>query len=146
MDKAEFTLAISRQVRLLTFSKLNFEFSFGISNHIFSMYSSAVLSSCLYPLYNCLRGNSREVFPLLSTTHVFNAKKKMVKSPIGEALIKFPPMVAMFRIGVEEISLTYLLKSGKILWMSVDSWRSVTVAAAPMTILFPSFFMPFNSG
>ena len=31
-----------------------------------------------------------------------NAKKKIVKSPIGEALIKFPAIVAILRIGVEE--------------------------------------------
>ena len=32
------------------------------------------------------------------------AKKKIVMSPIGEAFIKLPPIVAMLRMGVEETS------------------------------------------
>src|SRR6185369_13346916 len=44
---AEFTLAISRLVLLLTFSKLNLKFFDGASNQIFAIYSSGRLSSCL---------------------------------------------------------------------------------------------------
>ncbi len=44
---AEFTVAISRCVRLLTFSKLNKEFFPGNSNHILVIASPGFLSNCL---------------------------------------------------------------------------------------------------
>ena len=72
------------------------------------------------------------------------AKKKMVKSPMGEALIKLPAMVAMLRMGVEETSLVNLAKSGKYCNMVGDSIRSVTVADAPKYRLFPTFSTPFK--
>src|SRR5687767_14487561 len=102
---AEFTLAISRWVRLLTFSKLNDVFLPGSSNQIFSTYSCVFLSNVLYPLYNFLNGNSLFIFPSVKHNWVSNAKKKIVKSPMGEALTKFPAIVAILRIGVEEINL-----------------------------------------
>src|SRR3990170_238081 len=104
---AEFTVAISRWVRLLTFSKWKNVFLAGNSNQIFSIYSCGFLSTILYPLYNFLNGNFLFIFPSLNTSCASTAKKKIVKSPIGEALTKFPPMVAILRIGVEETSLAY---------------------------------------
>src|SRR5688500_8668607 len=102
---AEFTLAISRYIRLLTFSKLNNVLLPGNSNQICSIYSCGFLSKVLYPLYNFLNGNSLFVSPSLKTNWVSNAKKKIVKSPMGDALMKFPAIVAILRIGVEETNL-----------------------------------------
>ena len=64
-------------------------------------------------------------------------RKKIVKSPIGEALIKFPAMVAMFRIGVDETNFIILLniRENDLEKLVIQS-RSVTVAEAPMIHLF----------
>src|SRR5688500_6134530 len=68
----------------------------------------------------------------------------MVRSPIGEALIRLPPTVAILRMGVEETSLIYAAKLGKYCCITGDSLNSVTVAEEPMVHRFPSCDMPFN--
>ncbi len=71
---------------------------------------------------------------MLRTNSASNAKKKMLMSPMGEAFMRLPAKVAILRMGVEEMSLMYLSRSGNECRINSDSTNSLAVMDAPICI------------
>ena len=59
------------------------------------------------PLDTSLEVANPVTYAITEVSVASSARKKTVKSPMGEALMKLPPMVAMLRMGVDEISVVY---------------------------------------